>query len=373
MRVLEFADVINRHDFIDTIVQYADRERFDVSVCVRTEDSKIAKPEFPDGTKYQLLPGNRRSDALTTAWRLSRLLREWQIDVLHAHHFEQAIVGWLATRFYRKTKLVIGRHYSNSIYRIQSSIKRRGLLAIEQRINRDAARIIVPSKMIFDILTERQGADAKKVDIVHYGFVPEKYVCPSESEIAAVREEFAMDGRFVTANFSRYHEEKGHRYLVEAVSKLRQTLPEILVLCVGEGDERKILERQITELGIGQHIQLVGWRSDALTIMAASDIVVQSTLQEAFSQVMCEAMWMEKPLVMTDVSGASDMIKNNENGILIPTSDSEAIVAAVEKLSRDVSLRYSLGSRARKSIERRFSISEMIKLYEASFEQSNAD
>src|SRR5690606_2316902 len=105
IRVLQFADIINRHDFIDTIVEYADRERFEVSVCVRSEQHNIARPDFGPDVRYHYLPGNSRRDAVQTAWKLSQLLKEWKIDILHAHHFEQAIVGWLATRFNRSTKL----------------------------------------------------------------------------------------------------------------------------------------------------------------------------------------------------------------------------------------------------------------------------
>lgn len=370
IRVLQFADVINRHDFIDTIVEYADRKRFEVSVCVRSEENNIACTEYGPDVKYRYLPGNSRRDAIRTAWRLSRMLMEWQIDILHAHHFEQAFVGWLATRFYPRTKLVIGRHYSDAIYRNQNQLKRKGLLMIEQRINRDAARIFVPSQMIFEILTERQGIDPKKVDIVHYGFVPEKYVRPKEVEVAAVRKEFGMEGRFVVANFSRYHEEKGHRYLIEAAAMLRDKMRELLVICVGEGGERENLERQISGLGLEKTVVLAGWRRDAMTIMAASDVVVQSTLQEAFSQVMCEAMWMEKPLVMTDVSGASDIIENNVNGIIVPKAEPNAIVEAVLRLSRDEDLRSVIIENARQMIENRFSIVSMIKKYESSFEKA---
>jgi glycosyltransferase involved in cell wall biosynthesis len=346
IRVLEFADVINRNDFIDTIVHYADRKRFEVSVCVRSEENNIARPQFPAGTKYKYLSGNSRRDAVATAWKLSRLLREWKIDILHAHHFEQAIVGWLATRIYRGTKLVIGRHYSDSLYRNPGWLKRKGLIAIEQRINRDCARMIVPSQMIFEILTGRQGIPAEKIDIVYYGFVPEKYVLPGENEIDAIRKEFSLNGRFTIANFSRYHEEKGHRYLLAAIAELRNDVPEVTALLVGEGPERRNLAKQIGELGIEENVILTGWRKDALTIMAAADLVVQSTLQEAFSQVMCEAMWMGKPLVMTDVSGAADIIENRKNGLLVPKANSESLEAAVRELYLDPEMRETIANEA---------------------------
>jgi glycosyltransferase involved in cell wall biosynthesis len=368
IRVLEFADVINRHDFIDTIVHYADRQRFEISVCVRSEANNIAKPVYPAGTKYRYLPGNSRRDAVATAWKLSRLLREWKIDILHAHHFEQAIVGWLATRFYRGTRLVIGRHYSDAIYRNPNPLKRKALLAIEQRINRDAARIIVPSRMIFDILTERQNIPAEKIDIVYYGFVPEKYSRPDADDVERVRAEFATAERFTIANFSRYHEEKGQRFLIDAVARLRKEMPEILALLVGEGPERQNLERQIKELGLEGNVILGGWRRDALTIMAAADAVVQSTLQEAFSQVMCEAMWMGKPLVMTDVSGAADVIEDGINGRIVPKADAAALAAVIRDLAADIYARDRLGSNARKFIEENLTIEKQISKYEAAFE-----
>jgi glycosyltransferase involved in cell wall biosynthesis len=370
IRILEFADVINRYDFIDTIITHADHERFEVSVCVRTEDSKIAPPEFPSKTKYRVLPGNSRKDALKTAWKLAGLLREWEIDILHTHHYEQAIVGWLATRIFRKTKLVIGRHYSDSIYRNPNPLKRKALLAIEQRINHDCERIIVPSKMIFDILVHKQGIAPEKIDIIHYGFVKEKYKTPNDDEIENIKREFGLDNKLVVANFSRYHEEKGHKYLILAAKELKKKYDNFVILCVGEGPERTNLEQQIKDLNLQDKLILTGWRSDSMTIMAASDMVVQSTLQEAFSQVMCEAMWMGKPLIMTNVSGAEDVITNGENGIIIPKAEPGAIANAISKLIESPELSNRISSRARHYVENNLTIEKQIRKYEQSFERA---
>jgi glycosyltransferase involved in cell wall biosynthesis len=370
IRVLEFADVINKADFIDTIVQHADPAAFEMSVCVRTEEHNIARPNFPSGTKYRLLPGNTRRDAVQTAWRLARLLKEWKIDILHAHHFEQAMVAWIATRIYRKTKLVIGRHYSDSIYRQPSGLKRRSLLIVEQIVNRAATRLIVPSRMIFEILTERQGIDAGKIDLVLYGFDPGKYAAVSDSAVAAARREFGMDGRFVVGNFSRLHEEKGQRYLIEAAALAQENIPDLLVLIVGEGAERASLEKQIGRLGLGDSVKLLGWRKDAMAIMSAADIVVQSTLQEAFSQVMCEALWLEKPLVITEVSGAEDIIEDGANGVIVPKANAASLSSAIEKLAADENERRRLAANGRRFIEENLTIEKMIGKFEASFRKA---
>jgi glycosyltransferase involved in cell wall biosynthesis len=367
IRVLEFSHTINRHDFIDAIIHYADPERFEMSACVRTEEPLNAAPHFRPGTRYQVIPGLSKFNIPLTAVRLARLLREWEIDILHAHHYDQGLIAWLATRIHRRTRLVIGRHYSDSIYRLNSRWKQRIYLGAESLVNRAAERIIIPSTYIREILERRQKVDPAKLDLIPYGFVAKKYDPPLPAVVDGLREEFAMDGRFVVATFSRLHEEKGHRYLVEAAAIARRSIPELLVLCIGDGPERPAIQRQIEERGVGINVKLIGWRPDAMAVASAVDAVVQSTLQEAFSQVMVEALWMSKPLVITDVSGAADIIRDGENGLLVPKADAQALADAMLRLARDPSLGKRLGAAGHELVSRELVIEKKITDYERSF------
>jgi L-malate glycosyltransferase len=366
IRVLQFADIINRYDFIDNLVQFADPERFELSVCLRSEEHPIAAPQFPERTKYRLLPGLARRDWPRTARRLAATLREWEIDVLHAHHFDQAVIAWLATRLYPRTKLVVGRHYSDLV-RTLPTAKRAFYLTLEQIVNRGAARLIVPSHYIFEILTERQGISAEKIDVIWYGFVAEKYVSLTEDKIEFVRQELNLDGKFVVASFGKLTRGKGVNFLAEAIVRLKDKIPNLVALFVGEGDERAALENLIARHDLQEKIKLLGWRSDAMTVMANADLVVQPTLSEAFSQVMGEAMWLQKPLVITDVSGATDVIRDEENGLLVPKADAAALAAAIEKLFSNESLRNKIAAAGRAFVEENLIIEKKIKEYEAAF------
>ena len=251
-------------------------------------------------------------------------------------------------------------------------MKRRSLLAVEQIINRSARRIIVPSKFIFDILTERQKVNADKIDVVLYGFDPEKYSSVKEAETARVRSELGLDGRVVFGNFSRLHEEKGHRYLIEAARSVVRDIPEAVVLIVGEGQERAALEDQIAANGLEANVKLLGWRRDAMAIMSAVDVVVQSTLQEAFSQVMCEALWLGKPLIIPEVSGAVDII-DKDKGRLIKKADASALADAMIDLARNRLERARLGENGRAFVSRELTIDKMIGHYESSFRKAIAE
>lgn len=367
IRVLQFADVVNRHDFIDTIVRYADRGGFRVGVCVRTAESNIADPGYDDRVPHWVLPGLGRRDLFRTAWRLASLLRRWRADVLHTHHFDQAVIGWLATRLHRRTRLVVGRHYSDAIYRSAAGFKRKALLAVEQAVNAAADRIIAPSRLISDILTVRQGVDRGKVDCIPYGFHADKYVPPDETAVARLRTELGLVDAFVIGNFSRLHEEKGHRFLVEAVRRLRPRVPRLAVLIVGEGPERPALERQVRDSALSDTVRLLGWRRDAMSVMAAVDVVVQPTLQEAFSQVMAEALWMGKPLVISQVSGAPDVITDGVNGLLVPPGDPDSLAAAIDRVADDPALRARVVSAGRTYVETHLTIDRVIAQYEAAY------
>jgi glycosyltransferase involved in cell wall biosynthesis len=168
----------------------------------------------------------------------------------------------------------------------------------------------------------------------------------------------------VIGNFGRLHEEKGQRFLIQAMTELRSYIPSILLLVVGEGPERNNLEQQIHAAGLQHHVTLLGWRRDAIRLMHAVDAVVQPTLQEAFSQVMAEALWLRKPLVITDVSGARDVITDGENGLLVPKQDASALATAVKLLANDTDLRRRLGEAGRAHVQQHLHIDKVISQYE---------
>ncbi len=362
IRVMHFADLINRNDFIDIILRKANRTDFRFFACVRTSQSNIATPDYPQDIPHFTIPSLRRRTIPLAAMRLAWLLSRLKIDVLHTHHYDQAVIGWAATRLRRATKFIVGRHYSDAIYLLSRGWRKSLLLGIESRINSAADQIIVPSKMILKLLAE-QGVDSQKIKVVYYAFSPEKWREAEAADRNALRASHGMNG-LVFAQFSRMNLEKGHTYLLKAVAKLRPLMPDVHVLFVGDGPIRPEIEKEIASLGLENNVRLLGWRTDALRIMAAVDVVLHPTLQEAFPQTMVEALYLRKPLVITPVSGAVDIIEDGVNGLLIPARDPNALAAAMRRLSMDSVLRQKLGEAGRLFVERNLSAEKIIPEYE---------
>lgn len=353
-RVMHFADIINRYDFIDNVVRNVAGEEFQTSVATYVAKANIESPNYEqDGIPVHVLGTYSRRDYPASARRLAALLRQHRIDILHAHHFEPACVGWAATRLHSSTRLVVGRHYSDDHHAYLSGLKRWGVLSTESLVYSGAALIVVPSRMIRDILVERQGVPSRKVEIIPYPFDPAHYDVPSAAERAAIRTGLGIDQRFAVATAARLLPKKGHRFLVRAVQQIAGELHDLVWLIVGDGPERSRLQQLVRDSGIDDRVRFLGWRTDALRILSAVDVVAQPTLQEGYSQVMVEALWMGTPLVMTDVSGASDLIVDGHTGLLVPRADAGALAAALRMLhdNRELGRRLAVNARAKVEAE----------------------
>jgi glycosyltransferase involved in cell wall biosynthesis len=374
IRVLHVADVVNRHDFIDVIVEHADPERFALSVATFGKVPNIADPDYGDrGVPLADLGARAGRRAYPLALRrLRRLVSDCRIDVVHCHHYDPATLTWLATRC-SSVRFVVGRHYSDAIELDTSGLRRRAYLGLEHRFQTAAASMVVPSTMIAG-LVEAGGVPADRIHLVPYAFEPARYTSARAVDTSAVRRSVGLgDDDFVVGTFARLFVGKGHRYLLAAVAALIPTCPDLRWLVVGDGAERASLEAQVGAAGLGRHVRFTGWRRDALDLMAATDVVVQPTLQEAFSQVMGEAMWLERPLVMTDVSGATDIIEDGSNGFVVPKRDPSALGSVIVRLHADEQLRRNVAAAGRRWVTTELNPERIVPRYEAVYDRALRD
>lgn len=363
-RVLHFADLVNRYDFIDNVVRNVDPGRFTMAVCTMGPPSNIEDPQY--GTTpfpHWTLPPAPRWQYPLGAFRLAALLRKHRIDVVHAHHFEPCLVAAAAVTLCRGVRLVVGRHYSDAIYLHTGGWRRTVLLALESWVNRRACRVVAPSSMIGEILAQ-QGVAAAKIATIPYGFDTQKYGAVPSETVASYRAELGIEGKISVGTFGRLYSDKGHRFVLDALPAILEVVPSLRYFIVGEGAERTNLERQVSDLGLANAVTFLGWRHDVTELMASVDVVLQPSLQEAFSQSMVEALFAGRPLIITNVSGASEMVPDETVGIVIARADPPAIASAVITLAGDTNFRAALGEAAWIHARKHFAIPVVIPRYE---------
>ena len=160
---------------------------------------------------------------------------------------------------------------------------------------------------------------------------------------------------------ARLAREKGHRFLLEAVARLRSEFPTVLLLLAGEGNQEQALKSQARELGLTDSARFLGFREDVPDLLAAADVSVLPSIDcDASSASIKEAMAMRVPVVATRIGGAAEIIDDEVDGLIVPAGDTSALAGAIGRLLREPALRDKMGQAGRLKVIERFTEQKLI-------------
>lgn len=162
------------------------------------------------------------------------------------------------------------------------------------------------------------------------------------------------------------YKNKGIRYLILAIARIRFYHKFNLVL-IGEGPERKNLEKIIKDSKLENTVFLIGAIPDAYKYLKAFDLFVLPSVKEGQPWAILEAMVAEVPIVATNIAGIPEMIENEISGLLVEPADPEVLAAAIEKMLTHPSLAIECARKAFTVVKEKFSLAEMIRKNEKLF------
>lgn len=366
IRVLHFASVINRYDFIDTVLTGLDKSKFHVSALSLVPPANRTGP-YSEEEKYE----SKCLNIEFTRWNYRKIfralkdeIRRFRPHILQAHHFDETVIGAIAAKKMKVPAFVIGHQYSDHIYVLTEGLKRRTYLYVEKLCNQYADTIVVPTQEVVDLLL-KQGVDENKIVKNPYGTDFGMIEDVSEHAVESIREEFELTDKFVALTCCRLNREKGLEYLLKAVPAIKTKHPSFQLVMIGTGAYEKELKRIHHELHLENSVKFVGWRTDALDWYSLSDVVIQPSLSESFCQVVMEALALKRPIIVTPVGIAPEVIINDKRGgYLVPIADSEAIAEAVYALIENPEKRKRLADVGYEFVKNNFSTETTALKYE---------
>lgn len=171
---------------------------------------------------------------------------------------------------------------------------------------------------------------------------------------------------FVVGTVGKLRPEKQQGDLIEVVVRLRAKGLGVFALIVGGGEKESALKKQAAVAGVTDYIRFTGEMDDVRPALAAMDVfVLTSVAVETFSNAALEAMAMGRPVVLSDVGGAREMVWDGVNGHLYPAFDVRQLTILLEKLATTMPATRHMGEEARRIAVERFSFSRMVDEYEA--------
>jgi glycosyltransferase involved in cell wall biosynthesis len=180
---------------------------------------------------------------------------------------------------------------------------------------------------------------------------------PTPAQRAEARAELGFgEDDVVAVIVARITDIKGHDLLLRALARLAPEHPRLRVLVVGEGPLAEQRRALAAELGVADRVVFTGLRRDVPRLLAASDLGVLPSKHEGVPMSVIEQMAAGLPVVASAVGGLPDIVRDGEEGHLVPAGDLDALTRRLGELAGDDGLRHAFGKAARLRAERDFSI-----------------
>lgn len=284
---------------------------------------------------------------------LVKILKKREIVLVHANGSRCAIYGSIASMF-------AGIPMIWHVRILESD----GLL--DRFLAKISTVIIVNSKAVAERFKWLRNKG--KLKIIYNGIDFTKFGNPVQSE--KIKKEFGFNpSSSLVATVGRLDWYKAHQYFLQAAKKVKETMPNVNFLIVGDGERRTYLENLTKKLGLDKDVVFAGNRKDISDILECVDIFVLSSVSEGFGRAAAEAMAREKPVVATKVGGLCEVIDDGTTGILVPPKNPTALAEAVTGLLKDKRKAKDMGIAGRKRAEKMFNIGENVKMTETLYEK----
>lgn len=340
---------------IYTLCKNIDRNKFNVSVCHLKELGATGESLSGIGIDVYGIKRNKNVPGKYFSFlQLLRLIKRLEIDVVHCHTTYALLDASMCKLFRPSLKLFHTFHYGNyPRYPLRYKV-------LEFVAARVATKLVA--------VGFRQGAVIKKMywlrdsrmDVIHNGIEINRNDVNSE-----VKQRLGKLNKAVIGSISTFIEQKGLKYLIEVAVILKKKRNDFVFVLCGDGVDRAVLESEAHSLGLDDVVIFLGWQENAgNTILPLFDIFVQSSLWEAMSMVVLEAMSKSKPVVVTNVGDNERVVEDGVSGTVVKPKDTSEMAEALDRLLNESALRIKMGERGKLLIEKNYTAKVMAEKYE---------
>ena len=288
-------------------------------------------------------------------YKLSKLIKEEQIDIVHVNTLIRT--GLEAIFAGRLSRIPVICHLRST--------------CDWTRIERIVSHVVSKSICLTDEAKNRymQYTHVDKLIRIYNGIDLEKGLYKNSNK--DIKKELGIDNKYkIVGIVGRITEGKGHDVFLEAAKIVLSQYSETKFLIVGDTLTEKELKKNLVvlseNLGISNAVIFAGWRNDVLDVISIMDVLVQAstTFPEGFSRTCIEAMSLDIPLVVSNISGHSEIVVDGETGFIVPPGDAKSMADAILTLINDEHLADKFARNGRKRAEEFFDLNKIVKQIE---------
>jgi glycosyltransferase involved in cell wall biosynthesis len=193
------------------------------------------------------------------------------------------------------------------------------------------------------MIPPRIDSDGDSFSLIRSGFPLGKFL--ARGDAAAARAKYDLPpGCIVCGTIAPFKPQKGLLGLVEVAARVIARNPEVIFFIAGDGEQRPLLEAELRRRGIAANFRLPGFIRDVENVMDAFDIGLSTARWEGLPQSLVQLRLKKKAIVASDIPGNREVVRDRENGLLVPWNDAERFAAAILELAGNAGLRRRMGN-----------------------------
>lgn len=305
------------------------------------------------GFQVHKIPWNRRKPILRSSNELGKLVKQYKPHIIHTHNTYADLVGLVTAKRHRLGTV-------SSLYVLSNfGWKRKALEWITLQALRHFDCVTAQCEA-----TKRDicagGIRPEKVEVLHSGFPPARTILDPAAREALRQSHGISPDEVLMVNVARLYPEKAQDILLEEFRVIRDARPNARLWFMGRGPCEEALKAKCTELGLDDAVAFLGFIPNPEERVQEADIQVHPSHTEGIPLAMLQGMAVGLPIIISDVGGIAEVLKDDVNGILVPPAGDpefrEAFRSNVIRLIDDAAERRRIGDEARRFIEGEYSL-----------------
>lgn len=340
------------------LIRHMDTSQFHNELVIL---NKIYENQVPDLDRFnivelQIPAGNHPG----TPFKLAKLFREKQYDIVHTRSWGALVEGVLGAKFARSPVIIHGEH---------GTFPEKFPHSLIQRIFWDRADCILSvSDVLGKKLSAVTGFDNRKVQVILNG-VDENLFFPDTDLRTEFRRRFGFgESDFIVGAVGRFNPVKNFPMIIKGVQPLVQTNDIIELAHVGGGNMSEKIGKELQtlseSLNVTKHVHFLGFQKEVNLMYNGFDVFTLTSFSEGCSNVIQEAMFAGKPVVATAVGGNVELVIDGKTGFLVESNNHQQWADSIRKLRNNPDLLREMGENSRKFAQENFSLKKMVSSYQ---------
>jgi glycosyltransferase involved in cell wall biosynthesis len=369
VKIVYIISNINKAIAFEWIAEELDKTKFELNfILLNPKESYLEEYLNRLNINVKRINYNSKRDIPLSILRIIYFLLLNKPSVVHTHLFDASFIGLIAAKLCGIKKRIYTRHYSTYHHDFfPNAVK------WDKLNNKFATRIIAISEVVKDVLISKEGVAPEKISLVYHGFKLNKFSGYDNDVIEKLKSKYnPTNKRPVIGVISRFTELKGIQFIIPAFSKLLNQYPDALLLLFNaSGDYEKEINKLLSELPKETYLKVV-FENEITSIYHLFDVFIHVPINdtiEAFGQTYIESMASGIPLIATKSGIGNEILINNDNSIVVPYKNTEAIYKAIALLFSDSELKNKITNNAKNTVAQKFEIHVMIEKLETIYLQ----